>query len=154
MSFVLLYWRECLLAILAGSCFFAVRSCESAHDKVVQIQIEDRALADQAKAQADEQKRKDNEDYANAQHDFEKQISDLAADHRIASVQCVRNTAPRSSPVPAAPSAPAGAVAEVAPNVSQPSTFDPGPAIDALTRECDRLAVAHNELVDWIMATR
>lgn len=154
MTIIALYWREILIALLLGSCFFAVRACESAHEQVVKIKAEDAALASQAQHESDEKQANDKRENENAKRDFQAKIDELAADHRIASVQCVREPKSHSSSMPAAPSAPAGAVAEVSRDVPQPSTFDPGPDIDKLTRECDALAVRHATLVDWIMATR
>lgn len=154
MSLLALYWKEALIGILIGSCFFAVKACEKAHDQATQIKAEDAALAQEAQRNADQKKADDHREYDNAKREFQNKIDELTSDHRIASVQCVRQPKSSGGKVPISPPAAAGIVAEVSSNVSQPSTFDPGPAIDALTRECDRLAVAHNELVDWIMATR
>lgn len=156
MTIIALYWRECLIALLLGSCFFAVRACESAHEQVIKIKAEDAALASQAQHESDEKQANDKRENEDAKRDFEKQISDLAADHRIASVQCVRNKASVSPMSPKAPST-TGTLTEVRaelPRTPVADTFDPGPQLDAMMRECDRLAVAHNELVDWIMATR
>jgi hypothetical protein len=148
-----LWWREILIALLLGLCFFAVRACESAHEQVVKIKAEDAALASQAQHESDEKQANDEREKENAKRDFDEQIRKLADDHRVASVQCVRNPA-GSSAVPATPVAAARAAAEVSPDVPQPSTFDPGPDIDKLTRECDALAVRHAALVDWLTATR
>lgn len=151
---MLTHWRECLIAILAGTCFFAVRSCEVAKEKLIEIKAEDRALAQDAQTKAAEQQRKDKEEYENAQQDFKNQLDKLSADHRVATIKCVRNNESGRSEVPRAAAATDGASPEARADVPREATFDPGPALDELARECDKLAVEHNNLSDWVISTR
>ena len=152
---VIKYWKYGLIVALLVFSLLAVRSCNSARDDLATLKAQDQALAQQAQKESDEKQRQDKQHYDEAKETYEKQIQQLANDHTVASIpKCVRNANPKSSPLPTPTSPAQGAIANNAADFPQPVADDLGPAIDALTRECDALAVRHSALVQWILDTR
>jgi len=147
-------YAVCAVAIIAG--LFKL------HDSIgdareVKVRHEYDVIAQEQEKKNAEQKRKDDQATADTKATYEQALNDLRRDTRIASLNCVRN-APRPREVPRTTDAGPGAAREESANLSRETTpdnrIDVGPAIDALTRECDALAVRHSALVDFLMGTR
>ena len=147
-------YAVCAVALIAG--LFKI------HDKIgdtreAEVRAEYDVIAQAQEQKNAEQKRKDDQATADTKATYEQALTDLRRDTRIASLNCVRN-APRPREVPRTTDAGPGAIAEVRTNLSPETTpdnrIDVGPAIDALTRECDQLAARHGQLIEFVLRTR
>lgn len=152
LTLILKFWREILIAILIACFLLSVRSCQQIQQTLTDTRAQDKALADNAKRESEAKQKHDREEYDHAKETYEQQIRDLASDHTVASIRVCKQ--PSSRPVSAAPNASAGTIADKPADVPQEATTDIGPGIDALTKECDALAIRHANLVDWVMNTR